>query len=77
MNSKGNSSINKGEPIFRCTLCPKNVTDNDNAILCNLCQTWVTSDVTILTIWTINIYKVIMSHGIISLVTIHSFNLVI
>ena len=43
MNSKNNSSsINKqGEPIFPCKLCPKNVTDNDNAILCDLCQTWV------------------------------------
>ena len=42
VNSKNNSSINKqGEPIFACKLCPKNVTDNDNAILCNLCQTWV------------------------------------
>ena len=41
MNSMNNSSINKGEPIFHCKLCPKNVTDNDNAILCDLCQTWV------------------------------------
>ena len=40
MNSK-NSSSNKGEPIFPCKLCPKNVTDNYNAILCDLCQTWV------------------------------------
>ena len=42
MNSKNSSSINKQrESIFPCKLCPKNVTDNDNAILCNLCQTWV------------------------------------
>ena len=43
MNSKNNSSsISKqGEPIFPCKLCPKNVIDNDNAILCDLCQTWV------------------------------------
>ena len=43
MNSENNSSsIHKqGEPIIPCKLCPKNVTDNDNAILCNLCQTWV------------------------------------
>ena len=43
MNSKNNSSsINKqGEPIFPCKLCPKNVTDNDNGILCDLYQTWV------------------------------------
>ena len=41
MNFKSNSSINKGGPIFPCKLCPKNVTDNNNAILCDLCQTWV------------------------------------
>ena len=26
---------------FPSKLCPKNVSDNDNAILCDLCQTWV------------------------------------
>ena len=42
MNSKNSSSISKErESIFPCKLCPKNVTDNDNAILCDLCQTWV------------------------------------
>ena len=42
MNSKNSSSINEqAEPIFPCKLCPKNVTDNDNAISCDLCQTWV------------------------------------
>ena len=41
MNSKNNSSISKGEPKFPCKLCLKNVTDNDNAIWCDLCQTWV------------------------------------
>ena len=41
MNSKNNSSINKGEPIFPCKLCLMNVIDNDSAVLCNLCQTWV------------------------------------
>ena len=41
MNSKNNSSISKEEPIFPCKLCPKNVIDNDNKILCDLCQTWV------------------------------------
>ena len=42
MNSKNSRSISKqGGPIFPCKLCPKNVTDNDNAILCDLCQTWV------------------------------------
>ena len=35
------ASINKQtrEPIFPCKLCPKDVTGNDNAILCDLCQT--------------------------------------
>ena len=43
MDSKNNnSSINKqGEPIFPYKLCPKNVTEKENAILCDLCQTWV------------------------------------
>ena len=41
MNSKNNSSINKGEPIFPCKLCLMNVTDNDSAVLCDLSQTWV------------------------------------
>ena len=42
MNSKNSSSINEQrESIFSCKLCPKNVTDNDNAILRDLCQTWV------------------------------------
>ena len=41
MNSKNNSSINKRGPVFPSKLCPNNVTDNDKAILCNLCQTWV------------------------------------
>ena len=40
MNSKKNSS-NKGKPIFVCQLCPKNATCNDNAVICDLCQTWV------------------------------------
>ena len=40
MNSKNNtSSIKKGKLICPCKLCPKNVTNNDNAILCDLCQT--------------------------------------
>ena len=26
---------------FLCKLCPKNVSDNDSAILCDLCQTWI------------------------------------
>ena len=24
-----------------CKLYPKNVSDNDNALLCDLCQTWI------------------------------------
>ena len=47
MNSNSNS-CKKGEPgtttiikEFLCKLCPKNVSDNDNAILCDLCQVWV------------------------------------
>ena len=40
MNFKNNNSNNKGKAIFSCKLCPKNVTDNDNAILYDLCQTW-------------------------------------
>ena len=44
MNSSNSSK--KREPDttiakFPCKLCPKNVSDNDNAILCGLCQTWV------------------------------------
>ena len=41
------NSSKKREPdtttiaTFPCKLCPKNVSDNDNAILCALCQTWV------------------------------------
>ena len=50
MNSinTNNSSKKQGGPDsdttvtkFPCKLCPKNVSDNDNAILCDLCQTWV------------------------------------
>ena len=50
MNSSNtnNSSKKRGVPDsvttitkFPCKLCPKNVSDNDNAILCDLCQTWV------------------------------------
>ena len=47
MNS--NNSRKKGSdtkyttPVtkFPCKLCPKTVSDNDNVILCDLCQTWV------------------------------------
>ena len=80
MNSKNNnnSSSKNGESIFPCKLCPKNVTRNDDAVLCDLCQIWVhIKHITILTILTTNIYKVVMSYGIASLVPIHSFNLLI
>ena len=30
-----------GESIFPCKLCGKNVTDNDDTVLCDLCETWV------------------------------------
>ena len=48
MNSS-NSSKKRGGPNrcdttitrFLCKLCPQNVSDNDNVILCDLCQTWV------------------------------------
>ena len=77
MNSKNSSSISKGELIFPCKLCSKNVTDTDNAILCESVKHGSISNVTILSIWTTNIYKVVMSHGIASLVPIHSSHLVI
>ena len=44
MNSS-NSSCKKWGPDtttkFPCKLCPKNVSDNDNAVLNDLCQIWV------------------------------------
>ena len=77
MNSKNNSSSNKGKSIFPCKLWPKNVTDNDDAIYVTSVKHGFTSNVTILTILTVNIYKVVMSHGIASLVPIDSFHFVI
>ena len=41
MNLKNSSISNKGERIIPCKLCPKFVTDNDNAILCDFCKTLV------------------------------------
>ena len=39
MNSKSsNNSNKKRESTFDYRLCPKNVSDNDDAILCDLCQ---------------------------------------
>ena len=44
--TSGNSS-KKREPDtttftkFPCKLYPKNVSDNNNVILCDVCQTWV------------------------------------
>ena len=62
MNSNScNISIKKGGSTFPCKLCPcptflvSNVSDNDDPILCNLCQTWATSNVIIETILTANI----------------------
>ena len=46
MNSKSSNNNNKkGEltATFSCKLCPKNISDNDHAILRVLCQTWVHS----------------------------------
>ena len=44
MNSSNSSKKRKPDTIitqFPCKLCPKNRSDNDHAILCDLCQTWV------------------------------------
>ena len=42
MNSKNNnSSSKKRELIFPCKIRSNNVTNNDDAILCDLCQAWV------------------------------------
>ena len=40
-SSKNREPDNTTITTFPCKLCPKNVRDNDNAILCDLCQTWV------------------------------------
>ena len=46
-DSKMNSNNRQAEhsrsisKIFPSKICPKTVSDNDNAILCYLCQTWV------------------------------------
>ena len=79
MNSKSNnSSSKKRELIFPCKLRSKNVTDNDDAVLCDLCQVWVHIKCNhLLTILTTNTYKVVMSHAIVSLVPIDFFHLVI
>ena len=44
MNSSNSSKKRGPDTIitkFPCKLRPKNISDNDNAILCDLCQTWV------------------------------------
>ena len=44
MNSSNSRKKRKPDTTitqFPCKLCPKNRSDNDNAILCDLCQTWV------------------------------------
>ena len=74
MNSKNSNSINKGEPIFPCKLCPKNLTDNDNAILCDLCQTWAHIKCKHLNYIDYKYLKVVMSHGVASLIPLHFFH---
>ena len=80
MNSSNNSK--KREPDttitkFPCKLCPKNVSYNDNAILRDLCQTFVHIKLSILIILITNIYKVVTNHGIAFRVPQCSFHLVI
>ena len=78
MSSNSNNNNKKGELRFLCKLCSKNVSGNNDAILCDLCQTQVQQpNVNVLTILNKNICEVVMSHGIASLVSIHSFRLVI
>ena len=79
MNSKNNSnSINEqGEPIFPSKLCPKDVTDNVNAILCDLCQTRVHIKYNYLNYMDYKYLQVVMNHDIACLVPMHSFYLVI
>ena len=77
MTSKNNSSRNKGEQIFACKLCPKNVTDNDNPVLCDLCQIWVHIKCNHLNYMDYKYLQGCNKHGIASLVPIHSFYLVI
>ena len=64
---------------FPCKLCPKNVSNNDNAISCDLCQTWVhiKCNQCNLIILIENIYKIIANQGIFSLVPQCSFHFVI
>ena len=45
MNSSNSSKKRQGPDTTitkrPCKLCPKNVSDNNKAILCDLCQTWI------------------------------------
>ena len=41
MCSKSNNNNKKGESRFLCKLCSKSVSGNNDAILCDLCQTQV------------------------------------
>ena len=61
---------------FPCKLCSKNVSDDDNAILCDFVKHGYTLNVTILIILITNISKVVTKHGIAFLVPQCSFHLV-
>ena len=76
MNSKSNNS-KKGESTFPCKLCPKMLVTMMMQFYVTSVKHGSTSNATMLTILTTNIYKVVISHGIVSLVPIHSFYLVI
>ena len=39
MNANNNNSSETGEPRYPCKLCPKTVSANDDATLCDFCQT--------------------------------------
>ena len=41
MSSNSNNNNKKGELRFLCKLCSKNFSGNNDAILCDLCQTQV------------------------------------
>ena len=41
MSSNSNNNNKKGELRFLCKLCSKNVSGNNDANLCDLCQTQV------------------------------------
>ena len=81
MNPSNSSSKKQGPDIpitnFPCKLCTKNDSDNDNAILLDLCQTWIRNKYNQFIILITNIYKVVINHGIAFLVPQRSFHWVI